>query len=103
MFRQDRQYLLSIAPSRFLRMYTDKHGWIAHNPGSYNGESREGQYNELLKAKTPDEWDAIMGNISWTHIWCSECHKYKDSGVSFCEGHDTVVICDDCLKEATHG
>lgn len=100
MKRQTRNTLLAVALGRFERTYTDANGWTHHDPGRYNGESREEQYNQLSRAKTPDEWDYIIGNISWTHIWCSECGEYRDSGVTFGDGRDAVTICDDCLKEA---
>lgn len=103
MLRQTRQTLLAAAPERFRLMYTDgphHTHWTHHDPSRYMGESREEMYHQLLGANTPDEWDAIIGNQSWTHIWCDECKDYRDSGVTFSEGHDSVTICDDCLLEA---
>ena len=41
----------------------------------------------------------IIGNKSWTHVFCAECRQYVDVGISF--GSDPeITLCAPCLRGA---
>lgn len=51
-----------------------------------------------LNKATKEEIDKIMGNDSWTSVFCDECNEYTDLAVEFSAGrYNTVIICTNCL------
>jgi hypothetical protein len=52
-----------------------------------------------LSEATAEQIDKIIGNQSWTHLFCSSCCDYTNRGVtSF--GYEQVNVCAACLKHA---
>lgn len=52
-----------------------------------------------LLTPTKAEVDAIIGNESWTSIWCSSCQNYTQAAVEV--GFDyPAQICEECLVAA---
>ena len=49
-----------------------------------------------FKTATAEQIDKIIGNGSWTHLFCSECSDYGDEGVEF----GGSSICYTCLVSA---
>lgn len=68
------------------------------------GEDKERIYNNLVKAKTEEEINTIIGNTSWVDIKCNECGKYVTEVVQLGEEPDyesyTADICFECLQKA---
>ena len=74
-----------------------------------SGYGRDNQeiYEKLCKLginPDPEEVDRIIGNPSWTKVWCNECRNYVEEAVEIGEKPDydsaTATVCMDCLKSA---
>ena len=44
-----------------------------------------------------EEVEKIIGNESWTKVWCGSCLEYKASCVQIGSGDETVTVCATCL------
>ena len=73
----------------------------------YGGFTSEQIYNALValpKTAGEEEVAQIIGNDSWTGIFCDECGYKVDAAVMMGDppGHDsrTVYLCVNCLRQA---
>lgn len=52
----------------------------------------------------PDKVDEVIGNGSWTHLYCNECRQRVDLAVCVGEEPDydsaTAYLCEPCLRAA---
>jgi hypothetical protein len=60
----------------------------------------ENTYNSIIEAKTLDEVDTVIGNISWTHNSCHGCSTFtRKALIKFDDGEYTKQYCKSCVKE----
>lgn len=94
-----------IVAERWKAQYFTRHGeeW-----GRMAAGHPEEIYNKLIKLDlekcSSEEVEAIIGNFSWTRIFCDDCKEYVHKVVQLGEEPDydssTVNACVDCLKKA---
>ena len=46
------------------------------------------------------EIERLVGNESWTRVWCDECCTYQTCGVTF-SSDESVTVCASCLRAAS--
>ena len=74
--------------------------------GKWYDTNKEMIYNHLVMLgnnPTPNLVDAAIGNSSWTHLGCSECHTDVDEVVLFGVvefDSEYCYLCKDCLAKA---
>lgn len=56
--------------------------------------------SRLGKSLPPAVVDEIIGNKSWTHIWCKGCNSYCTEGVAMGENGGEHTYCRTCIEEA---
>ncbi len=62
------------------------------------GGKSEVVYNKLVEAAGDiDKIEAVIGNQSWTRLFCGECSEYADVGVLI---GDDQIVCRKCLVKA---
>ena len=60
----------------------------------------EGTYRAIVKAKTLDDIDNILGNISWTHNYCRICSTFtRKAVIKFHDGESLHNYCKPCVKD----
>ena len=52
-----------------------------------------------LNTASSAEVAAIIGNESWTSLFCSSCNEYGAEGIGF-QSDGTVWVCGNCLRGA---
>ena len=58
-------------------------------------------FHALLSCgNTREEIDAIIGNNSWTHMFCEECKEWFERAIEIGEGYESKIFCEACLKKA---
>ena len=77
--------------------------------GEWYDSNKEMIYNHLVllgNSPAPSLVNQVIGNSSWTHLGCSECHADVDEAVLFgvvgYEGSDSeyCYLCRDCFAKA---
>ena len=74
--------------------------------GKWYDSNKEMIYNHLVllgNNPAPSLVDQAIGNSSWTHLGCSECHTDVDEAVLFgVVDYDSeyCYLCKDCLAKA---
>lgn len=94
-----RQRITTVAEEWRRQYFEEEGGWRGN---------KEAIYNKLLaldlKTATPQDVKAVIGNDSWTSLWCSECGEnvslYRECGAE--DGYDssTANLCETCLRQA---
>lgn len=60
-------------------------------------------HDDILKCKTLDQVDKVIGNSSWTHNMCSNCYETSRDIMLSTEvngGEYQMLFCRSCLKKA---
>ena len=74
--------------------------------GEWYDSNKEMIYNHLVllgNNPAPNLVDAAIGNSSWTHLGCSECHTDVDEVALFGvvdNDSEYCYLCKDCLAKA---
>lgn len=93
-----KQHLVNVVDGRWKKQYYRDGSW------SYYGENKLNIYEKLVslgEIKNPEDVDKIIGNSSWTRLICHNCNKDVDAVFVFGIGHNSLHICEDCVKVAT--
>ena len=99
MKKVNKDNIVQVAAQNWKDVYFREGAWANHTTRS--GENAEEMYKKLVKAKTANEFDEIVGNGSWTVIHCDECEEYSSEGVVFENNLVTKhTLCLDCLNKA---
>jgi len=74
--------------------------WQQQYPGDKDGVAKKlAALN--LKRCSPRTVEKIIGNKSWTCLFCSACTEYHDDGIVFDDGDRTILLCGECLTIAS--
>ena len=91
--------LAAEAAARWARQYS-LHGWDGP-PELWPKGSPAYVYHQLLQLgpnPSPADVDRVIGNDSWTHVWCFSCKKHVSSAVVL--GQEDDAFCESCLSSA---
>ena len=98
MIKVNKDNIVQVAAQNWKELYFRDGAWATY---TWRNENAEDIYKKLVKAKTANEFDEIVGNGSWTVIHCDECEEFSSEGVVF---ENNLVgkhtLCLDCLNKA---
>lgn len=79
--------------------------WLSQYPLSdYKSSDKHDIYKNLVSLgdnPNADDIDTVIGNRSWTNIWCGCCESRVNECVVFTYYDSHLHICFDCLKVAS--
>lgn len=71
--------------------------------GAWSSEERKAEWTRLRDLgadPAPEAIQAIIGNPSWTHIFCDGCSDYTSRAVVIGE-YEPHRFCETCIREAS--
>lgn len=102
-----RKLLAKRAASAWHKQYCNNGVWENSVP-IWKQETREDIYNKLLSLgddPNPDDIDKVIGNTSWTWVYCNECDERVGGVVQLGEDpyyeSNTANVCFGCLNKAS--
>lgn len=93
-----KQHLVNTVDERWKNQYYINSSWERY------GEDKVEKYEQLVslgKNKNPEDVDKIIGNSSWTRLICNNCNKDVKAVFVFGAYHESLYVCEDCVKIAT--
>lgn len=91
--------LLAAKPSSVAQRYADQYpdpNLILHG-GKRCGDTLDAL--RALKCPTKEQVDKIIGNTSWTSVFCGHCSEYRPRVVEV----GSTAVCEFCLEDALAG
>lgn len=102
-----RKLLAKRAANRWYMQYCNRGVWDSRML-ERSKETKEDIYNKLLSLgddPNPDDIDKVIGNHSWTWVYCNECDERVEGVVQLGEEPDyesnTANVCFGCLNKAS--
>lgn len=93
-----KQHLVNTVDERWKKQYYIDSSW---NRYGYDKVKKYEHLVNLGKNKNLEDVDKIIGNSSWTRLICNHCNNYVEVVFIFGAYHESLYVCEDCVKVAT--